>query len=98
MFVGTVENHRTILSAYVTTLAVEGGGIMGFEENFEKFLIRDNFGVKLELDGFGVTSGAGGDLFIGGVFGGTASVAGDNGLDTFEAFENCLGTPETTIR
>src|SRR6185437_3982805 len=89
-----VESYRPVLCAFVRALAVEFSRVHRSEEcpheRGEGYLR----GVVIHLDRFGVTSGAGADLFIIGVGVGASAVAGDRIADAFEALEDDIGMPE----
>ena len=90
-----VKDDGAVLGAMVGALAVEGGGIVGFPEDFQQLVVGENGGIKFDLDHFGVAGGAGADLFIAWVGHGAAGKAGSDGFDAGDALEDRFGAPET---
>lgn len=62
------------MGALITTLTIEGGGIMHFEEELNEFRIRDLFGVERDLESLGVSGEASAHLQITWAFLGTSRV------------------------
>ena len=52
------ENSRAILRASVASLSVEGRGIVHSVEEVDQFLVLDDTGIELDLDGFRMASSA----------------------------------------
>src|SRR5438477_1518087 len=70
------EDGRTVLRAYVWTLAVRRGGIVHVPESLKQLLVRDLRRVVGELHHFGMASLIGANILIGRILGLAAQIAG----------------------
>src|ERR1700677_1707206 len=93
--VAAVENNRTVLRADVVALAVEGGRIVGFPENFQQFFVRNDGRIELDLNHFGMAGIAGANVFVTGIGRRAAGKTGDDGFDSGNALKDRLGAPKT---
>ena len=98
LFGGMEKDGGSVLCARVVALAVEGGGVVNEEEDFEEIGERDEAGVEFDLDNLGMAGFAGADFLVGGLDGVAAHVAGVDGgdaadfeVDGFEAPEAAAG-------
>ena len=69
---------------------------MRLEEDQEHFIERNHGGVERNLANFGVSCLASADRFVGRVSNGTASIAGDDGLNTIDALVDSFDAPKAT--
>jgi len=70
-----IKNRGAVLGSHIGSLTVELGKVVDFEEEFGEFFEGGLFGIKNNFHGFGVARGVGADLFVGGIFHGSAGVA-----------------------
>lgn len=63
-----IKNGGAILCADVGALAIEGGRVVDFPEDFEQVLERDLSRVVDYFDGFGVACFVGADVFVSRIF------------------------------
>src|SRR5262249_19682163 len=89
-----IEDTGAVLAADVGALAVQGGGVVKVEEDFEDVGVGDLLGVELDFYSLGVAGLAGADFFVGGIAGKAAGVAGADRPNAAQAFEHRLGAPE----
>ena len=90
-----VENDGAILRTFVGSLSVEGGGVVGLEEDFQKLGVANLFGVEVNADNFGVSRRACADFFISWVFDCAACVARFYFAHAIEVLKDGFGTPKT---
>src|SRR5262245_37002877 len=91
LLLGGMEEHgRTVLRAYVRTLAIQRGRVVILPKHIEQLAVGYARGIKFDLDHFGVTGSIGADVAIGGVRKRAAHVA-DRGID------NSGNTPESSF-
>ena len=91
-----VVDAAAVLRAHVVALAVEGGRVVGVEEDFQNFFQADFVGVEREAHHLGVAGVALADLLVAGVDGVAVGVAAFHVGDAAHAVEHGFGAPETT--
>ncbi len=96
LFIVEDEDGGAVLMTDIGTLAVELGGIVGFEEEFAKGFVVGFARIENHAYGFGMTGGSGANLFIGRIFNVSANVAHFRGNNALGAHEVVLGAPEAT--
>src|ERR1700691_6123996 len=89
------KNSRTILRAYVWSLAVQRRRVMTLPEDGEKLEVGNSARIKLHLDSFGVPRASAANVFVGRILRGATRVARGYGRDPFHLPECVLHTPET---
>src|SRR5437870_3648848 len=89
-----VEDRRPVLGADVMALAVERGGVVDGEEDFEEVPVGDDAGIERDLHRLGVARAARADRLVGRIRGLPADVAGLDRLDAFHPVIDRLQTPE----
>lgn len=96
LFLGLVviKNDAAILRANVGTLAIEGGGVVGFPEDLKQLLERDHRGIENDAHDLCVASIAAADVVVGRILCLAARIATDDALHTTKALENGFNTPE----
>lgn len=93
-----VEDGAAIAIANIGALAIELGWVMQSKEVSQKSLVADLFGVKGDLDGFGMAGGVGADLFVGGVLGVSAGIASCGFSNTGDLVKIVLNSPKAAGR
>jgi len=93
-----VENSRAVAIAHVRALAVKLGGVMHPEKLAAKHLVAYFVRVELQFNGFGMTSFVGANLFVGGIFSLTASIANRGLSHARHLVKIILDSPETASR
>lgn len=71
---------------------------MDAEKDAQEVLVGDPLWVEGQLHDLGVAGAAGADLFVAGVFGVAAHVAGDDALDAGQELIDGLEAPEAAAR
>lgn len=89
------KDGGSVLRADIVALAVEGGRVVDGEEDGEQVGVADHGRIETDLHGFGVTSAAGADLFVGGLIVLPADVARNHGFDPIQLQEGGFQAPET---
>jgi len=88
------EDHRTVLGAEVRSLAVEGGGIMVGEEDFEQPPIGDALRVEGDLHHLGMAGVAAAHIMVARLGEGAAGVADGGVAHPGQGAEDRLDAPE----
>ena len=91
--VGAVD-AAAVLRPDVIALAVQAGGVVDQEHDFQDLAQADLRGVKNELDDFVVAAGAATDIFVTGLRDVAVAVAGLDIEDAAHLHENRLAAPE----
>src|ERR1700689_1477703 len=92
------ENSRTILRAYVWSLAVQRRRIVALPEDGEKLEVGNSARIKFHLDSFGLPGASAANILISRILHRAAGVTGGHGSDAFHLPECVLHTPETSCR
>ena len=85
-----------VLRAHVVALAVEGGRVVGVEEDFQDFFQADLVGIERQAHHLGMAGVALADLLVRGVDGVAVGVAAFHVGDAAHAVEHGFGAPKTT--
>jgi hypothetical protein len=88
------ENYRAVLGAYIRTLAVEGGGIMHFEEQLNQARVSALCRIECYFDDLGVSGTVGADLSISGVINLAPAIAADSVNNPGDLPEKAFNAPE----
>src|SRR5580704_9112902 len=97
LFVTAIEDLRAILRAFVGTLTVQFGGIVGDgEKNAQQLAIRNLRGIEDDLDRLRMTSGTGADDLVLRSKRRATGVARSSADDASDMLEDGLNAPETT--
>lgn len=91
-----VIDAAAVLRAHIVALAVEGGGVVGVEEDFQDFLQADGVGIKRQAHHLGVAGVTLADLLVAGVVGVAVGVAAFHVGDAAHADKNRFGAPEAS--
>ena len=84
--------------ANIRALPVTLGRVVDFKEELGKVFIISFIRVEDDFDGFSVAGCARADLFICGIFGSSAHIAGCYGNDARSGLEPVIYAPETAAR
>ena len=91
-----IKNYRAVLRADIRPLAVQRGRVVQIPENIKQLIVRNNRGIELNQDRFGVAGRTAADLFVSGIFSMTAGIADGGVDDPFNFPEFIFDAPETT--
>ncbi len=91
-----VVDAGAVACAVVVALAVEAGGVDGFEIHSEQEEEADAGGVVAHMYGFGIAGGVGIDLFVGGVGSVAVGKAHLGGENTVDLTQEVFGAPKAT--
>ena len=89
-----VVDAAAVLRAHIVALAVEGGRVVGVEEDFQDFFQADLVGIERQAHHLGMAGVALADLLVRGVDGVAVGVAAFHVGDATHAVEHGLGAPE----
>ena len=94
LFFSERHDAGSVLGADVVALAVELGRVMDGEEDLEQGFVRDDGGVKLHLDHFGVSGCSAADRLIGRMRVWATGIGGKGGLNTVNLFVSAFDAPK----
>ena len=89
-----VEDDGSVLRAFISALAVERGGVVQVEEDFEQSVEGDVLGCIGDLDDLSMVCLSGANLFVGRVLECASRVSRRDKSDALEPLEDALEAPE----